>query len=126
MQRGCLVWVLCACACGNGDDVYRVDFHEFPTGPGSSRAYNAVHAYPALRFDRLVGVAGSNDGTDRIFVARQDGVIEVFANAPDTTTASVFLDLRVTNEWLLPFRPVLEALVGYDEDSVDRRPSPKA
>lgn len=59
-------------------------------GPG----IDLEHAFPRLRFQRPVFVTGAGDGSDRLFVAEQDGVIRVFANDESVTSSGVFLDIR--------------------------------
>ncbi len=53
-----------------------------------------VKAFPALKFDRPVELTHANDGTDRVFVVEQRGVIHVFPNRQDADTADDFLDIR--------------------------------
>ena len=50
-------------------------------------------AFPRLRFERPVFLTGANDGTDRIFVVEQAGIIRVFENGEDPESSEVFLDL---------------------------------
>lgn len=59
-----------------------------PEGAGLERAF------PRLRFDRPVGLTGAGDGSGRIFVVEQDGVVRVFEGGEDPATSRVFLDLR--------------------------------
>ena len=58
-----------------------------------------VKAFPNLSFDSPVFFCHSNDGTNRIFVEEQRGVIRVFANDSTTSNTVVFLDIdgRVTS-----------------------------
>jgi uncharacterized repeat protein (TIGR03806 family) len=52
-------------------------------------------AYPRLRFERPIFLTSSNDGSGRVFVAEQDGVIRVFDGGDDSVAESrVFLDIR--------------------------------
>ncbi|MGQ9914327.1 MAG: PQQ-dependent sugar dehydrogenase [Thermogutta sp.] len=51
-------------------------------------------AFPRLRFDRPVAIAFAPDGTNRLFVVEQHGVIHVFPNHPDAERTAVFLDIR--------------------------------
>jgi uncharacterized repeat protein (TIGR03806 family) len=62
-------------------------------------------AFPRLRFNRPLQATHAGDGTNRLFVVTQEGIIYVFPNRPDVTEAEckVFLDLSrfvkiVTNE----------------------------
>ncbi|MXW63350.1 MAG: T9SS type A sorting domain-containing protein [Bacteroidetes bacterium SB0668_bin_1] len=50
--------------------------------------------FPALRFTRPVDFQAPGDGSDRIFVVEQAGVIKVFDNSPGTASTKVFLDIR--------------------------------
>ncbi len=59
-----------------------------PDGAGLERAF------PRLRFDRPVVLTGSGDGSGRVFVAEQDGVVRVFENGDDPAASQVFLDIR--------------------------------
>jgi glucose/arabinose dehydrogenase len=63
-------------------------------------AYEVKDAFPNLAFDRPVGIYDANDGSNRLFVISQAGVIYVFNDSADASNTSVFLDLRdrVTSE----------------------------
>ena len=50
--------------------------------------------FPALRFTRPVDFQVPGDGSGRIFVVEQAGVIKVFDNNPGTASTEVFLDIR--------------------------------
>ncbi|MBL8819128.1 MAG: PQQ-dependent sugar dehydrogenase [Planctomyces sp.] len=50
-------------------------------------------AFENLTFERPIVVTHAGDGTNRVFVAEQDGIIKVFPNAQDVEEASVFLDI---------------------------------
>ena len=56
-------------------------------------------AFPNLSFDRPVFLDHAGDGSDRIFVTEQRGVISVFPNSDDVAAADIFLDIseRVNN-----------------------------
>ena len=52
-------------------------------------------AFPSLPpFVRPVAITHAGDGSDRLFVCDQEGVIHVFANRRDASDAKVFLDIR--------------------------------
>lgn len=53
----------------------------------------ARRVFPRLKFDRPVELTFADDGSDRLFVVEQRGVIRVFENKPDAAEASMFLDL---------------------------------
>ncbi len=54
---------------------------------------SATRAFENLVFDRPIVVTHANDGSNRVFVAEQEGIIKVFPNDPDVEEASVFLDI---------------------------------
>ena len=62
--------------------------------PEPSAAVELERVFPRLRFERPVLVTGAQDGTDRLFVVEQDGVIRVFDQEDDPAESRVFLDLR--------------------------------
>lgn len=56
--------------------------------------YRVEGAFPNLSFDHPDGIYDSGDGTNRLFVVSQMGVIYVFENQKNTTAVNVFLDIR--------------------------------
>lgn len=54
----------------------------------------AVRAFPNLRFDRPIVVTHANDGSDRVFVAGQKGLVHVFPNQQNVEEAGEFIDIR--------------------------------
>lgn len=54
----------------------------------------AVRAFENLVFDRPIVVTHAGDGSDRLFVAEQEGLIKVFQNDPEVEEADVFLDIE--------------------------------
>jgi len=50
-------------------------------------------AFPNLSFARPVDLQHPGDGTDRIFVVEQAGIIKVFENNASAATAAIFLDI---------------------------------
>jgi hypothetical protein len=59
----------------------------------SGGVYTLTDAFPNLSFLRPVDLQNAGDGTDRLFVVEQSGVIEVFANNSATTATSEFLNI---------------------------------
>jgi glucose/arabinose dehydrogenase len=53
-----------------------------------------VVAFPAMTFELPVGLTTSPDGSNRIFVVEQKGVIKVFPNSPRVKEVKDFLDIR--------------------------------
>ena len=62
--------------------------------------YRVVEAFPRLSFRRPTDLQSARDGTHRLFVVEQDGVIRRFENSADAKSSDVFLDLsaRVNHE----------------------------
>ncbi|MFY7910355.1 MAG: PQQ-dependent sugar dehydrogenase [Emticicia sp.] len=61
--------------------------------PPVTISYQAVEAFPKLSFSSPVDFTHANDGTNRVFVVEQRGVIQAFENNTTTETKSVFLDI---------------------------------
>ena len=59
-----------------------------------TQTYNLTEAFAGLTFDMPVELTSPDDGTDRIFVVEQKGVIQVFQNTPDAQKPTVFLDIE--------------------------------
>ncbi|MCC6511585.1 MAG: PQQ-dependent sugar dehydrogenase [Pirellulaceae bacterium] len=60
----------------------------------SPLSVDVVVAFPELKFDRPVVVTHGGDGTDRVFVAGQKGIIYVMPNDPTVKEPSVLLDIE--------------------------------
>ena len=54
--------------------------------------------FPNLSFNQPTGIVASSDGTNRLFVIEQAGVIRVFENIPTVAESTVFLN--ITNQVL--------------------------
>ena len=69
-------------------------------------------AYPRLRFDRPVYLTGAGDGSGRLFVVEQAGIVRWFSQADDRPTSRIFLDIseRVSR------RGNEEGLIGFAFD----------
>ncbi|MGF7080688.1 PQQ-dependent sugar dehydrogenase [Mucilaginibacter sp. UYCu711] len=64
------------------------------TPPAPPGTYTITKAFPALPvLDNPVELTAPDDGTNRIFVVSQKGVISEFANTADVITKNVFLDI---------------------------------
>lgn len=66
-----------------------------PTDAGGGEAYKLIDAFPNLDFSRPVDLQAANDGSNRLFVLEQEGLIRSFDNSATTSTARNFLDIRV-------------------------------
>lgn len=60
--------------------------------PDTPLAVKAVRAFPELKFSRPVLLTNAGDGSNRIFVAQQQGKIFVFPNKPDVEDPDLFMD----------------------------------
>ena len=66
-------------------------------------------AYSQLRFHRPIYLTGAGDGSGRIFVVEQGGVVRWFSQKEDNPTSQVFLDIR----HLVSRRGNEEGLIGF-------------
>ncbi len=66
-------------------------------------------AYSQLRFDRPVYLTGAGDGSGRVFVVEQGGVVRWFSQTEDNPTSRVFLDMS----GLVSRRGNEEGLIGF-------------
>lgn len=64
------------------------------TVPIVDETYKVVSAFPKLTFMRPVDLQQPNDGTNRIFVVEQAGVISVFPQDEAATAKTTFLDIQ--------------------------------
>jgi glucose/arabinose dehydrogenase len=55
--------------------------------------YGVDVAFPNLTFNQPVEICSAEDGTNRLFVVEQGGVIRVFENSENTSSSTVFLDI---------------------------------
>ncbi|MBT8392534.1 MAG: T9SS type A sorting domain-containing protein [Ignavibacteriaceae bacterium] len=55
--------------------------------------YVLEEAFPNLNFSDPLFLTSSEDGTNRIFVVEQDGVLKVFPNNPSVSSTKIFLDI---------------------------------
>ena len=53
-----------------------------------------VEAFPNLNFSSLVDIQNAGDGSNRIFVVEQSGIIKVFENDPEVSSTETFLDIK--------------------------------
>lgn len=51
-------------------------------------------AFPKLKFDRPLEFTFAKDGSNRVYVVEQHGVVHVFENRPEVDQTDVFLDIR--------------------------------
>ena len=58
--------------------------------PNGSSSFELIEAFPNLSFNRPVDLQNAGDGTNRVFVAEQRGVISVFPNQANVSEAGIF------------------------------------
>ncbi len=63
-------------------------------GSSTFGQYQVEVAFPALMFSRPVDLQNAGDGSGRLFVVEQAGMIRVFQNRRSAADAPVFLDIR--------------------------------
>lgn len=63
------------------------------SSPLVAQTVQLVNAFPSLSFRQPVFLTHSGDGSNRIFVVQQNGLIEVFANDSTASTSTTFLDV---------------------------------
>ncbi len=66
------------------------------SGPSADKPLpvSAERAFPNLTFERPIVVTHAGDGSDRLFVAEQDGIVKVIPNDQECEEATVFLDIN--------------------------------
>lgn len=68
---------------------------KFPVlGVSSTIQYGIEDSFPNLTFSNPVGIYSANDGTNRLFVVQQNGLIVVFNNSKSTPQTLTFLDIQ--------------------------------
>jgi len=55
--------------------------------------YVVDFAFPKLIFNQPVGIVNSGDGTNRLFVIEQSGIIRVFENIQTVEASTIFLNI---------------------------------
>lgn len=62
-------------------------------GDSTLVGYNLANAFPNLTFARPTDITHAGDGTNRVFVTEQNGIILVFANNSAVASATEFLNI---------------------------------
>ncbi|MGB3585205.1 MAG: PQQ-dependent sugar dehydrogenase [Tunicatimonas sp.] len=88
---GILSSFLVIVSCGNSDD--SPDLATDTNDNSTQERFTVVEAYPNLSFTRPVDFQHAGDGSDRIFVVEQRGVITVFDDNAATSQSAPFLDI---------------------------------
>ena len=74
-----------------GASVLQSIMHSPPAQAGHQ--YDAKVAFPNVQFSDPVGIYNAGDGSNRLFVVEQAGVIKTFENNESVTAATVFLNI---------------------------------
>lgn len=97
----CTLSLLCVTACSGGDggafgltQRVQVSGLTFPAGVPLAGSVQPMHAFPNLAFSRPLWVGAPPDGSGRMFVVEQQGMVYCFDNDAQTSTTSTFLDVR--------------------------------
>ncbi len=95
---------LASCDSGGGNSSGSPQPTPRPTqNPGIENQFSLTNAFPNLSFENPLDIQNPADGTNRIFIAEQRGVIRVLSNPPNTlvndisarnASSSVFLDIE--------------------------------
>ncbi len=60
----------------------------------SNCPYSVENGFPQLTFNQPIGIYNAHDGSNRLFIIEQPGIIYAFNNSPDSTKKSIFLDIQ--------------------------------
>ncbi len=99
--RFALLTALAGAACGGGGGAPQFGLAArqtlpalpLPTGLPQPLPVTLVDAFPSLVFDRPVFLCAPPDGSGRVVVVEQPGLVRVFANDPATSSTATLLDL---------------------------------
>ena len=78
--------VLLAAACGGGDDAP-------PGAPQPPPVLSVARVFPNLTFSQPIALLQAPNDASRWFVVEQAGIVRVFSNDPQATSATVFADI---------------------------------
>ncbi len=95
LRRCCLVWLsLGICAMGGVSSLSAQTFQGVETKPHPQ--VQIERAFPELKITRPVILTHAGDGSGRLFVVTQQGIVNVFPNRQDVKPSEVktFLDIR--------------------------------
>ena len=88
LLAGGFVSVLVLMGAGSGNVIAEDVIKDTPLAVSTERAF------PNLELIRPIVVTHAGDGSNRVFVAEQEGAIKVFKNDQDVEEAEVFLDIH--------------------------------
>ncbi len=73
--------------------------HAAPPAAPAKLSIQTERAFPNLRIRRPIVLTNAADGSDRVFVAEQQGVVRFFANDQNVKNTTVFLDIESRVEY---------------------------
>jgi len=85
-----LVLILLILGCSKSQNKIIVDPDPVPI----AKTITIIEAFPNLSFEHPVDFQTANDGTNRLFVVEQSGLIYTFANDQQVTKKTLFLDIK--------------------------------
>ena len=96
LNKSLIFLLLIGLSCNTGDDNASLgdDGVILTDDTVAGTTLELVQAFPQLSFTRPVDLQSPSDGSNRIFVVEQRGVISSFSNDPDVGAATVFLDME--------------------------------
>ena len=86
-----LMPLLVSCEINNKEN--DIDSNNPPNTDTSSVSVKLEEAFPGLEFNLPLELTSPNDGTDRIFILEQQGIIKVFPAKASVTESAVFLNI---------------------------------
>ena len=96
----CLLGLLATAACAGETPEAPVAASPSPTAPVETSGVQPLEpleverVFPSLSFARMTYLTHAGDGSGRVFVTLQPGVVMVFADDPDPASAGIFLGIR--------------------------------
>lgn len=96
----CLIALLTAAACSGEAPAeptatpHSPEASVEPSAGQSLEMMEVERVFPSLTFPRMTNLTHAGDGSGRLFVTLQPGVVMVFSKDPDPATADTFLDIQ--------------------------------
>ncbi len=85
--------VQCSCFLGAGSRLILLLVYVLMCAVNSYAQFDLEKAFPNLTFVRPVDLQHPDDGSNRLFVIEQQGIVQVFENSMNVSASPVFLDI---------------------------------
>ncbi len=85
--------VQCSCFLGAGSRLILLFVYVLMCAVNSYAQFDLEKAFPNLTFVRPVDLQHPDDGSNRLFVIEQQGIVQVFENSMNVSASPVFLDI---------------------------------